>query len=506
MKWQRKLPTSVRQKLIALLLAIGLVPVFAAGVFADFIVSREIQSASSVQQLRTGLFVAFVAWAVIVAIIAYIASRRITDPIRDMAYAAKQIGAGDLSVRTDIARNDEIGELGRSINNMNDSIGRFVQHLESERDRLSIINDNVSESILAIDKNGYIIQVNKAAAELAHLSPDKIVGRPVHSVFTWMRDQSEVKIHYIADKDRTYQNLEYTDTNKNIHYIKLVIAKVHSSGQTPIQAIVAIYDETKRRELDKMKLDFVSMAAHELRTPLTSVRGYLEIMRYKLHKNFNPDEIDHSIAQALRSSVELGGLINNLLDVSRIESGSLSFTPEKIDLIHDIISPAIKDISFSANDKRIALDLHKPNRACVVFADKIAMREVIDNLLSNALKYTDPDGNITVTIQKQDGAYEVSVADTGRGIPKQAIKHLFTKFYRVHGGLSSGSLGTGLGLYITKSIIERHNGMITVTSKEGVGSTFTFTIPGYSARKHSPQASNNKTMEHHGWTTKNITR
>jgi len=133
----------------------------------------------------------------------------------------------------------------------------------------------------------------------------------------------------------------------------------------------------------------------------------------------------------------------------------------------------------------------------------------VTNLLSNAIKYTGENGRVTIRLQKQADRYNVSVEDTGIGIPKRALSHLFTKFYRVHGGLDSGSTGTGLGLFITKSILERHNGTITVDSQEGVGSTFTFTLPEYQQQANEPvtkEETPKQPRRHHGWFTKNIDR
>lgn len=475
--------------------------------FTDWVMAVKIdtlEAFSSINRFRdTLLVIIFISSFVIIAV-SYIISGIVARRIGRMTVVAKQIGAGNLSARTNFSRRDEIGVLGRSIDNMGYSLGRFVHNLESERNRLSIIINNIYEGILAIDKNGHIILANKAITELTHLKPEEMVGRPIKEVFTWLRGQTLVDVDYTASEDQTYPDLEFKDSNGNTHYIKLVITRVRISEQAYIQTIVTVNDETKRRELENMKLDFVSMAAHELRTPLSSLRGYLELMRYKTRKGINPEEIGHFIEQSLRSSAELSGLISNLLDVSRIESGTMMLSFEKTDLAQDIVLPSIKDITFSANEKRINIASQGLTQDCFIDADKIAIREVIDNLLSNAIHYTDPGGSITVNIKKDGTNFVVEVTDTGIGIAEKAIPNLFAKFYRVHGGLASGSVGTGLGLFISKSILERHKGSIAVTSKEGVGSTFSFSVPEYQGDTQS--SSKHEVRGHRGWTTKNITR
>lgn len=273
---------------------------------------------------------------------------------------------------------------------------------------------------------------------------------------------------------------------------------------------MTIHDETKSRDLDNMKVDFVSMAAHELRTPLAATRGYLELISFKEGENVAPD-VKNYLQQALKSTAELGSLIDNLLGVTRIERGTLTLRPEKVDIAADV-QQAIRNATFTANDKRIALSYDGPTSGCFVIADQIALHEVINNLINNAIKYTNSGGSVSVLLGREAKSYVIRFKDTGIGIPKQSLANLFTKFYRVHGGLNSGSTGTGLGLFISKSIIERHGGTITVESEEGVGSTFTVTIPvldeaklaaleADKQKKHTPTTRGNR-----GWTTKNITR
>jgi signal transduction histidine kinase len=221
------------------------------------------------------------------------------------------------------------------------------------------------------------------------------------------------------------------------------------------------------------------------------------------------EEASQLVGKALKSTAELSGLINNLLDVSRIERGALTLHLGRVDVAQGIKS-AVDDALVIANDKQISLRYAGPESGYDVYADELAVHEILNNLLSNAIKYTNAGGSVTVSVQKRDSVYAVSVTDTGIGIPKRALSHLFTKFYRVHGGLDSGSTGTGLGLYITRSILDRHGGKITVESQEGVGSTFTFTLPVYASQDNAkPNETKGKPIEprrHRGWFTKNIDR
>lgn len=479
--------------------------------FADWTIGTKMDEQEALEpivQLRNALITIVGISSLIIILIALYFARFIAGPIVQIAHAARQIGRGNFSGHVNINRRDEIGDLSKSINAMGLSLKDFIARIEAQRNRLQVILNSTIESILAIDKQGGILLVNQAANELTQLEDDKLVGRRIQDIFAWQHNGQPFEINYTASETNIYPNLQYTDSSGNAHFVKLIVARVtKEQSDTGAQTIVTIHDETKSRELENMKIDFVSMAAHELRTPLAAIRGYLELIAFKAKQTHT--DVDSYIKQALKSASELGGLINNLLDVTRIERGTLTLTMERTDLAQ-MLSDAIRDIQFSAKEKNISVAYEGAAHGCFVIGDHIALREVINNLLSNAIKYTQPNGSVMVALLSDGKTYKVDVRDTGIGIPKQAIPHLFTKFYRVHGGLDSGSTGTGLGLFISKSIIDRHKGTIHVESREHHGSTFTFMLPTLDEKQLAAIQSNTHTQEtmrrHRGWVTKNITR
>lgn len=481
--------------------------------FANWVLATKIdtdEALASVVQLRNSLITILVASSAAVFVIALWLTRYFTRPILYLAEVAERIGKGELGERVNLRRGDEIGVLGDSINAMGVSLKDFVTHVEEQRNRLEIILNTTVESILAIDREGTIIIANAAAAELTQLPNDALVGKNVHSVFRWTRDLQPFTINFDTDDSTIYPDLEYMDHAGNTHFVKIIVAKVRgATEQQAAQTIVTIHDETKTRELENMKIDFVSMAAHELRTPLASLRGYIELINYKEGSSIS-EEGHKYLRQALKSSNELGSLINNLLDVTRIERGTLTLNMEPVDLAATV-KQAVEDAKFVADDKQIGLSYKGPDSGDMVLADTIALREVVNNLLTNAIKYTAPKGKVDVTLERDGDSFVAHIRDTGIGIPKKALPYLFTKFYRVHGGLDSGSTGTGLGLFISKSIVERHNGTIGVESQEGVGSVFTFTIPvmhehQLAELEQQDQEAQTFIRRHRGWVTKNTTR
>jgi len=441
---------------------------------------------------------------------ALVLTRFFTRPILHMERVARRIGGGDFSASVGFRRKDEMGMLGRSIDTMKDNLSRLIRGIESQRERLEVILNTTTEGIFAIDENGKILLANHTAEKLVQGTAKDLLGQNIQNVFAWQHGMQPFTVNYQEAELHAYENLQFTDKEGVKRYVKVIVAPVHEdlqAGRT--RAIVTIHDETASHELENMKSDFVSMAAHELRTPLTAVRGYLEMASSKEQKHEEDSAV--FVDKALRNVNELNGLINNLLDVTRIERGTLVLNMEKVDLAACIVH-AIDNTRFSANDRDIHLTYKGPNDGVFVVGDAIALREIVINLLTNAIKYTQPGGAVTVTLHEKAMGYDVTVTDTGIGMSKEAQKYLFNKFYRVHGGLESGSNGTGLGLYIARSIAERHNGTIAVDSEEGRGSTFTLSLPVYSDERLSKISAKQDTSggtlarRKRGWVTKNITR
>jgi two-component system, OmpR family, phosphate regulon sensor histidine kinase PhoR len=470
------------------------------------------EALASTEALRAAMGWIFFVVCMVIIIMAVVLTRFFTRPILHLGRIARQIGTGDFSASVGFTRKDEIGALGRSIDSMKDNLSSLIRGIESQRERLEVILNTTTEGIFAIDDQANVLLANQAAEKLIQGTAKDLLGKNMHDIFGWQHGMQPFTVNYKEPQVKTYENLQYVDNDGTKRYVKLIVAPVHENLQAGrTHAIVTIHDETDSHELENMKSDFVSMAAHELRTPLTAVRGYLEMASSKEQKH-EADSVVF-VDKALKNVNELGGLINNLLDVTRIERGTLVLNLEKIDLA-ECITHAVEDTKFSADDRKITLSYDGPHDGKFVVGDLIALREVVINLLTNAIKYTPPGGSVTVSLSETQDEYAVKVKDTGIGMSKEAQKYLFNKFYRVHGGLESGSNGTGLGLYIAKSIAERHSGTIRVESAEGKGSVFTLSLPAFSeARLSEAQSQKNNTDDgsqpirrKRGWVTKNIAR
>jgi signal transduction histidine kinase len=268
--------------------------------------------------------------------------------------------------------------------------------------------------------------------------------------------------------------------------VVFIIFLVFTISSTVLTSVLRHVPDTKQikseahQEKEEAGMDLVSMVAHELRTPLTSVKGYLAVFMEENKGKF--DSTQNMFLHRINVAVQqLMGLTENLLSASRIEKGVFAISAQSIDWA-DNVAEVYDEFLERAKDKKINLDFVKPeHHTFFVKVDKVRIEEVLLNLLSNAISYTDANGKVTVSIEQKGQEVITHVKDTGVGIPKSAIPHLFTKFFRVGGKTSQGIKGTGLGLYISKAIVERHGGRIWVESEEGVGSTFSFSLPSASS-------------------------
>ncbi len=455
-------------------------------------------------QVAQASLVIFVIAASVAVILSLVFSRTLIRPIRSLALGASQIGEGNLDMRIPVKSSDEIGLLANRFNTMAGNLKQMVKNLRTESIKLGVVLDSVNESIVAIDSNNCIAFANVSAGTLVGSMPSDIKGKAFEEIFDLTKNNQPFTLN-LSNTEVYADVMHVSSSTKQVHYLDIFINQIREDP-TGIKSIITLRDKTNERELEMMKLDFVSMAAHELRTPITAIRGYLGLVSSDNSSNLS-SQTRQFIERAQASTYQLVGLISNLLNVSKIERGTLNMNYDKIDWAA-VAKDSVRDHEFGAKEKSISLKYEGPESEVHVIADELAIKEVINNLISNAIHYTGKDGHILVSVHVEGGMVTTSVEDDGSGIPKNAISRLFTKFYRVKGGIASGSGGTGLGLYISKSIIELHKGTIWVESEEGKGSKFKFSLPLYDEARHSELVDKQGTgvKKRRGWITKNTSR
>lgn len=425
-----------------------------------------------------------VAVAILVAVLSIFILLRMLKPLSSLLKGTETLSQGNLNFRVDVRSGDEFESLGQSFNLMAEKLQQSFTKLEqdtslisAERNRLSTVLSSLTDGIMAIDFNKNIILANKAAESLTGYTLSEMQGRPIDEFIHLFDDSEELTPKSYCQINSFGQVLNLLGKNGKEVKVGLTASPVSQELQTNLSCILLLHDLSREQELEQMKLDFVSMASHELKTPLTSIMGYLSVFINENRGKIPRDELD-LLEKSLVSSQQLLTLIQNILNVNKIEKEKLTIAAEPIDYASILAKVVMEDLQNQAKQKNITLTL-TPSQTPLpkVLADPLRITEVVTNLVANAINYTNPGGQVNVFVHPTPQEVITTVSDTGVGIPKEALSHLFNKFFRVSNQLQKASKGTGLGLYIAKSIIEKLNGKIWVESEVGKGSKFSFTLP-----------------------------
>lgn len=377
-----------------------------------------------------------------------------------------------------------IKELEDIQTNLESLVQQRTQTISAERNKLVVTLSAISDAVIAVDLNRQITIFNSAAEILTGYIKKEALGQPINQVMRLYDKQQELtpeqfcplRLDGFEGIVASKQSLKLVGKAGKESFANLLSGQIREGPAVNLGCILTLHDVTREKDLEEMKLDFVSMAAHELRTPLTSIRGYLSVFMQENAQNLNGEQ-NMLLGRINTAAQQLMGLIENLLSVSKIERGAFTVSFEPIDWLRACKS-VVEEFKPRAEEKKQTLEFLEPSEPMpTIEADKLRINEVLSNLIANAISYTPEGGQITVWTESQDGEVITHVKDTGVGIQKEAIPHLFTKFFRISGNLEQGSKGTGLGLYISKSVVDMHHGKIWVESEFGKGSTFNFSLP-----------------------------
>lgn len=360
------------------------------------------------------------------------------------------------------------------------TIDTLIERESDERQRLEAIIQQLPVGILLTDKEARLLHQNKQI--------EQILGIKFPSKFHFGKDEpllkgsldgkqvkaSEAPLGYVITKGRAIVNREYAfQRNDNaVKYLQVSASPIRNRHGKIIAAAQIITDITHQKELEKQKDDFLSMASHELKTPITSMKMFIDLQTRQL-QTIKSEKARYYNERIKDQANRLKELTNDLLDVSRIQTGKLRFTKEDFDLT-EIVTDTVEGLSGTTKKHKLFL---KGKTKTIISGDRYRIYQVIVNLITNAIKYS-PNGNkVNVAIKKINNYAIVSVQDFGIGIKKDQHHKIFDRLYQVTDPNEKTYPGLGLGLYISKEIIERHHGKIWVESEPGKGATFLFKLP-----------------------------
>jgi PAS domain S-box-containing protein len=375
---------------------------------------------------------------------------------------------GDVELLTAIGN-----QIGIAIAN-----AQLIDDAERRRATLDSVMNSLVDGLVLVDRRGRIAYINPCAEEFLGVSTPHLVGRALETLGRDIADrvnqpkQMVARFQAAALEVQDTPAIELTLTAPQARVLQVQLFPIQDAGGGSLGLGLLLRDITREKELDEMKSQLLATVSHELRTPLASIKGFATTL---LRRDVQWDEISRREFLSIidEESDRLSELISNLLDMSRVEAGTLRVEPEPTNLL-PIIQETVAEFQVMTHEHHFLINL--PTKLPLVLADPRRARQVLRNLVENAVKYSPEGGQIAITAQVGTDAVQTSVADEGLGIEPEHLEHIFARFYQVDSASTRKVGGSGLGLSICKAIIEAHQGEIWAESQVGAGSTFYFTL------------------------------
>lgn len=405
---------------------------------------------------------------VVTIFLGILVARTITQPIADMRKQAQAMAKGNFSRKVRVYGTDEIGQLAITFNHLTNRLQESQSTTEAERRKLDSVLSNMTDGVIATDRKGRIILINDPALELLHISRDITLGRPIASVLG-------------IDQEYSFEDLIHMNDAINLDFSTADAPYILRANFSVIQKetgfinglITVLHDITEQEKIEMERREFVSNVSHELRTPLTTMRSYLEAL---IDGAWKDDNIAPTFLNVTQTETErMIRLVNDLLQLSRMDSSNYKLNKDIV-LFNSFFNRIIDRFEMSKSEN-VAFERLLPETSYYVEIDTDKVTQVIDNVISNAIKYSPDGGNVRFGFTVQGNMLKVMISDDGMGIPKENVGRIFDRFYRVDRARARSMGGTGLGLAIAREMIEAHGGKIWAESEEGYGTTVFFTLP-----------------------------
>ena len=395
-------------------------------------------------------------------------AKTITKPILDMRRQAQAMSRGNYSRKVRVYGDDEIGQLALAFNHLTNRLQEAQSTTEAERRKLASVLSNMTDGVIATDRKGKVILINDPALNFLNVTRETTLSRPIASVLELDEEYSFEDLIHMKESI----NLDYSTQDKPF-ILRANFSVIQKETGFVNGLITVIHDITEQEKIDMERREFVANVSHELRTPLTTMRSYLEALADGAWRDENIAPTFLNVTQT--ETERMIRLVNDLLNLSKMDSRDYKLNREFVEF-NKFFNRIIDRFEMSKS-QNVKFDRYIPDTSYFVEADTDKLTQVIDNIISNALKYSPDGGNIRFGFTVQENMLKVMVSDDGMGIPKENVTKIFDRFYRVDRARSRAMGGTGLGLAIAKEMIEAHGGKIWAESEEGVGTTIFFTLP-----------------------------
>ena len=395
-------------------------------------------------------------------------AKTITKPILDMRRQAQAMSRGNYSRKVRVYGDDEIGQLALAFNHLTNRLQEAQSTTEAERRKLASVLSNMTDGVIATDRKGKVILINDPALTFLDVTRETTLSRPIASVLGLDQEYSFEDLIHMKESI----NLDYSTQDKPF-ILRANFSVIQKETGFVNGLITVIHDITEQEKIEMERREFVANVSHELRTPLTTMRSYLEALADGAWRDENIAPTFLNVTQT--ETERMIRLVNDLLNLSKMDSRDYKLNKEFVEF-NKFFNRIIDRFEMSKS-QNVKFTRYIPDTSYFVEVDTDKLTQVIDNIISNALKYSPDGGNIRFGFTVQENMLKVMVSDDGMGIPKENVTKIFDRFYRVDRARSRAMGGTGLGLAIAKEMIEAHGGKIWAESEEGVGTTIFFTMP-----------------------------
>ncbi|MFD2117435.1 cell wall metabolism sensor histidine kinase WalK [Paenibacillus yanchengensis] len=430
------------------------------------------ETVSRVNQIFiSGIFIALTMTGLLGVVLAH----TITSPIKGLTKQAEAVAEGNFDLQAPVLGDDEIGRLSMAFNDMTVRLKEALSINEEEKEKLVSILSNMSDGVLAADEQGEIIVWNQRALELLQIKKcegmqlSELLSITPHKLNELMQARGQT---YIVTGDDEADG----DDVKEPGMLRLTFNPIHRRETGIVGMIAVIQDVTEQEKLEQSRKQFVANVSHELRTPLTTIKSYAEALQ---DGALEEEQLAERFVGVISNETErMIRLVTDLLHLSRLDSNTSSLRKQRINL-HDMLDEVADRFSFQLHQKSIQTYVSVERGLKTAWLDRDQIDQVLDNLMSNAIKYTLDGGAIYLSAKRSAliSDLQISVQDTGIGIPRKDLSKIFERFYRVDKARSRNMGGTGLGLSIAREIVKAHGGSISLDSVLNEGTTVTMNLP-----------------------------
>lgn len=514
----KKYQKRIKNRLLVWFIIGALVPLLFIVLSVVFYLAPVSTLQELVELIKRTLLIPILASLILILTLSFFMAREITDPIKRLQQAVNKIMKGAKGVKVVIETNDELAELADSFNQMTTDALTAKQQLEvqikertqklisaneelqesktamlniledmeeeknkaqEQKNKIETIIKSIGDGVVVTNKSAKVIMTNAAAESLLDLKVDSI-GKSFDKLLKFYNEEGErlslsVKSFIESKQPSLLINKAVYKSDNSKKYLDIHLSKFKNIFDQVMGVVIICRDVSKSVEIDKMKSEFVSVASHQLRTPLSAVKWFLEMLLAGDLGKIN-DEQEEVLTDALASNERMIFLVNDLLNVSRLESAKIKVEP-RLTSLNKLINMTLKELKSQAVAKKIKIDDSEVTKVPKIKIDPSLLSQVIQNLISNAIKYSKNNSKVSLRLKEQDKEIIFSVTDRGVGIPARQQDRVFEKFFRADNVTKMETEGTGLGLYISKLLVELSGGKIWFESSEGQGTIFSFLLP-----------------------------